>query len=141
MPTWSIEIVEKDGKTSFSPANQNALQDDLISWNNTTNDRHQPWMITSVGPPPVPVADPRKKIDPNKPLDECSNPPGPPNFDPKSRMVPTYLSDCIPPGGSSRPAYDVGQAPGTKVLYYCKVHPAEASEQGSITVVAQPAAG
>ena len=133
MPTWSIEIVEKDGVTTFSPRNQNALQEDMISWNNTTDDRHQPWMLDANGNP---VADPRTKIDPNKPLDECVNPPGPPNFDPKSRQVPTYLSDCIAPGASSRPAFNVTVPAGltSPISYYCKVHPQNASERGTITL-------
>ena len=132
MPDWSIEIVENSGVTSFAPTNLPASLADLVSWNNTTGERHQPWMLDAAGNP---VPDPRKKIDPNKPYDECDTPPGPANFDPKSRYVPTYLSDCIPPGPgtSSRPAFNV-QPAATKISYYCKVHPTRTSERGTITV-------
>lgn len=135
MPSWSIEIVEKDGVTSFNPKNQDALQEDLISWNNTTNQRHQPWLLDAIGNP---VTDPRKKIDPNKPFDACDggSPDAPPNFDPKSRQVPTYLSDCIAAGASSRPSFNVTIPTGftSPLSYYCKVHPQNASERGTITL-------
>jgi hypothetical protein len=137
MPTWPIEIVEKNGVTLFDPPNQNALLADLVFWSNTTNHSHQPWMLDANGKP---VPDPRKKIDPNKPYDECDTPPGPPNFDPASRLVPSYLSDCIAPGTSSRPAFNVVLPTGitSPISYYCKVHPTSASERGTITIVTQP---
>lgn len=43
MPDWSIKIVPSgSGKgVQFVPPVLNAQQDDLVSWNNTTNDTHQ----------------------------------------------------------------------------------------------------
>lgn len=43
MPDWSIKIVPSDtgGGAKFDPPVLNAQQDDLVSWNNTTNDTHQ----------------------------------------------------------------------------------------------------
>lgn len=43
MPDWSIKIVPSDtgGAAEFDPPVLNAQQDDLVSWNNTTNDTHQ----------------------------------------------------------------------------------------------------
>jgi plastocyanin len=43
MPDWSIRIVPSDtGEGAmFDPPVLNTQQDDLVSWNNTTNDTHQ----------------------------------------------------------------------------------------------------
>lgn len=130
MPDWSIKIVEgDDGKTRFVPDQINANpgdplqagQDDLVCWNNTTTQTHQPW-----------------------PTDK--------NFVPTTaaRGDGVYLSDPIPAGGSSRPSYGVAQPTPTPppdgppppppsqwtVYYYCKTHPNEVSERGTIAAQA-----
>jgi hypothetical protein len=127
MPDWSIKIVPaaSGGGAAFVPDllgaqpgdPLQAQQDDLVTWNNTTDETHQPW-----------------------PADENYNPL------PDSQVLPRgsagYLSDEIPPGGSSRPSYDVAQPPGIpqgapppatwEVFYCCKLHPTVASERGMI---------
>jgi hypothetical protein len=130
MPDWSIKIVPaaSGGGAAFVPDllgaqpgdPLQAQQDDLVTWNNTTSETHQPW-----------------------PADENYNPL------PDSQVLPRgsagYLSDEIPPGGSSRPSYDVAQPPlppdaphGARppatwnVFYCCKLHPTVASERGMI---------
>lgn len=121
MPSWSIRIVTKNGVTSFDPPNLDAMQDDVVSWNNTTNDKHQPWQLT--GP-----VQPGQKPDP---------------VPDTGRFKPTYMSDPIESGDPSRPGYNVtlpklptpppaNPAPVT-IYYYCKTHPERASERGSIT--------
>ena len=122
MPDWSIKIVPSGtgAEAAFVPDLQDAKpgdpllaqQDDLVTWNNTTNDSHQPWPATSD----------------YKPLPDEDVP----------RGSATYLSDVIPPGSSSRPSYDVA-APGnwpvaTKwtAYYVCKLHPEVKSERGTI---------
>ena len=90
MPDWSIKIVAAasgDG-AAFQPDLQGykpgealpAQEDDLVTWNNTTTETHQPWMTDSNYNPITP--------DP-------------------SRGDPNYLSDPIPPNQSSRPSWDV----------------------------------
>lgn len=125
MPDWSIKIVTgNDGKETFTPATLQAEQDDLVSWNNTTKQTHQPW-----------------------PTDSNYNP-LPPSQVKRGNAV--YLSDPIPPGESSRPSYDVAQPPaGTTgqppptswtVYYYCRKHPGEVTERGTIKAKVVPVA-
>jgi hypothetical protein len=134
MPDWSIKIVPaaSGGGAAFQPNLQGynpgealpAQQDDLVSWNNTTNDEHQPWPTDSS----------------YKPLSEA---------DVLPRGGPNYLSDPISAGESSRPAYNVTQPtpppPATPpdtwtVYYYCKLHPDTKTERGSIEAIALPTA-
>lgn len=120
MPDWSIEIVEREVEgtkiTSFDPPDLPAMQDDLVSWNNTTGQAHRPWLLD---------ADGNLVPDPSKP------------DDPKSRLVPTYMSDLVPAQASSRPAFNVVQPsskPATwKISYGCKEHPDILTERGTIT--------
>jgi hypothetical protein len=126
MPDWSIKIVQGSsgdgaefipdlkGKTAGDPLE--CMQDDLVSWNNTTEEEHQPW-----------------------PSDEDYN--ALPNDQVLPRGGPNYLSDIIPAGGSSRPSYDVAQptvvppgvVPTTWTVYYiCALHPYAESERGTI---------
>ena len=120
MPDWTVKIVQAGtGGAKFSPSPQQAQQDDLVCWNNTTNEPHQPW-----------------------PTDEDYNP-----LD-VARSDPQYLSDEIPAGRSSRPSYDVAQpAPippsqqppaNWTVYYYCATHPDRISERGQITAQQTP---
>jgi hypothetical protein len=109
MPTWSIKIVSNGGVTSFDPPNLDAMQDDCVSWNNTTDEPHQPWQLQSKDGPPVPFT---------------------------NRFATNYLADVIAPEDSSRPAYNVTlpTSPATwPIYYYCNEHPDRASERGSIT--------
>ena len=120
MPDWSIRIVpSKSGVgAAFVPdlndAEQGdplqAQQDDLVTWNNTTQDTHQPW----------PTDNQYSPLDPSK----------------VQRGTAAYMSDPIPPGESSRPNYDTSQL-GT-IYYCCWIHPKETSERGTIIVTAVP---
>lgn len=133
MSDWSIKIiVDANGKTCFQPdlggfAPGDALpaqQDDLVSWKNKTNDTHQPWPTDSnYNPLPDSTVRPPDTAQPTAPPQ--------PNY-----MYPLYMSDPIPPGQSSRPAYDTSQI-GT-IYYCCLTHPAEPTERGTIQVSAVP---
>jgi len=130
MPDWSIKIVQAGGGTAFVPDLYGAKpgdplqaqQDDLVTWNNTTDDPHQPWPTDAS----------------YQPLPDSEVP----------RGSAKYLSDVIPPQGSSRPSYDVAQPdavpPSTTkpstwtVYYYCKIHPEATSERGTIVGTVPP---
>ena len=114
MPDWTVKIVPSSaGGAKFSPSAQQAQQDDLVSWNNTTNETHQPWPTD----------------DEYNPLDVA-------------RDSPQYLSDPIPAGRSSRPSYDVAQPSGTPatwtIYYYCATHPDRDIERGQILAQQTP---
>lgn len=126
MSDWSIKIVpaSSGGGAAFVPDLQGydpgdplpAQQDDLVCWNNTTNQTHQPW-----------------KTDENYvPIPDSQAP----------RGSQDYLSDPIPPKQSSRPSYDTAPPAGNPdswtVYYYCKLHPTVESERGTIDVTAVP---
>jgi len=121
MGDWTIKIATSDGKTTFvadlsgaKPGQPlNAQQDDLVTWNNTTNDEHQPWQTNS-------------------------------NYTPVAN---SNLSDPIPAGQSSN-TYDCASpnqkppAPQTWTVYYfCKTHPDNTSERGTIIVSAVATSG
>ena len=123
MPDWSIKIVPSSSGTgaAFQPDLKGknpgdpleCMVDDLVTWNNTTHDQHQPW-----------------------PADSSYN--ALPNDQVLPRGGPNYLSDIVPAGGSSRPSYDVAQPstqppPQTWTVYYiCALHPYVESERGTI---------
>lgn len=116
MPDWTIRVVPASkGEGKFSPAAQQAQQDDLVCWNNTTDETHQPWPTDSQ----------------YNPLDVA-------------RSSPLYLSDPIPPNQSSRPSYDVAQPSGSPppanwtVYYYCATHPDRDGERGQILAQQTP---
>ncbi len=122
MPDWSIKIVPSgSGGAAFVPDLQGAKpgdplraqQDDLVTWNNTTGDSHQPWPTNSS----------------YQPLQV-------------QRTSAEYLSDVVAAGGSSRPSYDVAQPSPTSqtwtIYYYCKLHPNVATERGTIIGTAVP---
>ena len=129
MPDWSIKIVpaSSGGGAAFQPNLQGydqgdplpAQQNDLVSWNNTTHDTHQPW-----------------------PTDSNYNPLSDAEVMP--RGGPNYLSDPIPAGDPSRPAYNVTQPSTTPppgnwtIYYYCKLHPDITTERGTIEAIALP---
>ena len=126
MPDWSIKIVPAasgDG-AAFQPDLQNygpgdalpVQQDDLVTWDNTTTETHQPWMTDSDYQPIAP--------------------------DPQ-RGDPKYMSDPIPPNQSSRPSWDVigpsdPKATAWKIYYYCALHPTVESERGILLASAFP---
>lgn len=91
-----------------------ADQDDLVTWNNETNDEHQPWQTD-------------QNYDP-------LNTEGPSGLT-------SDLSGLILPGQSSD-AYDCAQpsdGPASwTVYYYCNRHPDNPKERGSIQVAALP---
>ena len=123
MPDWSIKIVStgSGAGAAFVPDlvgakpgdPLQAQQDDLVTWNNTTKQTHQPWPTDSN----------------YKPLPDSQVPRGSTN----------YLSDPIPAGQSSRPSYDVAQPSGSPqswtVYYCCKQHP---TERGKIIATVIP---
>jgi plastocyanin len=120
MPDWSIKIVPSGrGKAAaFVPDLQGAKagdplqaqQDDLITWNNTTNRTHHPWPTDS-NYNPLPASQ-------------------------VSVALANYLSDSIPGHESSRPSYDAAQL-GT-IYYCCLTHKSVKSERGTIVVSAVP---
>lgn len=91
-----------------------ADQDDLVSWNNETNDQHQPWQT-----------------------DQNYNP----LLTEGASGLTSDLSGLILPGQSSD-NYDCAQPPGSPpqwtVYYYCNRHPDNPKERGSIQVAALP---
>ena len=124
MPDWSIKIVQTKNGAAFQPDLQGyepgaplpAQQDDLVTWANTTDQTHQPWMTDSnynpITPDPV-------------------------------RGTKNYMSDPIPPNQSSRPGWDVigptnPSDQNWTIYYFCKVHPNEQSERGTIQASAVP---
>src|ERR1051326_2083279 len=106
MPDWKININDgSGGSAEFVPGVAGAkagdpleaMQDDLVTWANNTQQTHQPWPATS-GWAPLPD-------------------------DQVPRTSSLYLSDPIAPSGSSRPSYDVSQPSGSPsqwtVYYIC----------------------
>jgi hypothetical protein len=129
MPDWSIKIVRaaSGGGAAFQPDVPGsrpgdpltATQDDLVSWNNTTGQAHQPWQTDSNYQP---LSDAWVAAHPD-----------------------LYMSDSIPGNRSSSPAYDVSQPGGQPppnswtIYYFCKLHPAVKSERGTIDGAVPPA--
>lgn len=124
MPDWSIKIVQTKNGVEFQPDLQGykpgaplpAQQDDLVTWANMTDQTHQPSMTDSSYKPITP--------DP-------------------VRGTKNYMSDPIPPNQSSRPSWDVigPSNPSDQawiVYYFCKLHPNEQSERGTIQASAVP---
>ena len=119
MPDKSIKIIpvnpsNRAGPAQFQPQDgrpgqpQEVWVDSNVTWNNTTDAAHQPW-----------------PTDANyKPLDV-------------KRTDPAYMSDEIPARQGSRPTFNVGTSV-TLLHYYCKNHPNEQSERGTIKVIAIP---
>jgi plastocyanin len=108
----SINIVASDSGVSFAPPERGAAAGDRINWNNTTTDSHQPW-----------------------PTDE--------NYQPLqvSPDSPQYMSDEIPPGETSllyTVATPADPKKGGTTYYYCKLHPNDANERGTIVVPPKP---
>ena len=104
MPDWSIKITVVGGNPAFVPdligaqagSPLVAQVDDLVSWNNTTDQPHWPW-----------------PTDQNfKPLQDKD----------VSVQNGNYLSDDIPPNRSSSPAYDVNMPASGNTIYYCCKH-------------------
>lgn len=123
MPDWSIRIVpvhpaQPAGSAEFVPQNGSAGQPlatwdgDLVTWSNTTDAAHWPWPTNS-NYNPLPVA------------------PG----------TTAYMSDEIPARLGSRPTYSVnlnGATPPLTIYYYCKDHPNDPNERGTIVITSPP---
>ena len=108
---WSIRIAPDGDTFAFDPSQQNAENSDMISWNNRTDETHQPWPADSNWEP--------------VPEDQVT----------KGSAGCSYLSDPIEPWTSSSPAY-VCAAPltgSTTIYYVCRYHP---QEHGTIVVSA-----
>ena len=117
MPDWSIKIVagrnrgdpavfvpDLDGAQPGDPLI--ASPNDLVSWNNTTREEHQPW----------PAGSDFQALTEDK---------VPPAF---------YLSNKIPPDDSSRPSWVVSSPlSGNTLFYCCRLHE---GEHGQIIVAA-----
>jgi hypothetical protein len=105
---------------SFNPGTLSAQQNDLVVWNNTTNETHQPWPVVSNDIPITPGS---------------VNPDGSENL-PSAN----YLCDPIPPDSSSRPSFVIvpqaGNPPWT-INYFCASHPERTWERGTISAQAQ----
>jgi hypothetical protein len=125
MPDWSIKIIPNPKPTPGAPAAfvpdligakpgdpLNAQSDDLVSWNNTTNDEHWPWPVTFA----VPLNE-----DPNAL---------------QGTQIGLFLCNKIPGDSSSKPLFSVPELAGT-ITYCCRNHP---EERGTIIVTAIPAA-
>ena len=109
----TIDDADEGPGACFSPLS--AQQNDVVCWNNNTNETHQPWPLDAKG----------------NPLPASSIPRGSAN----------YLSDPIPPGRSSRPSYIVvqpsGNPPTWTLNYYCATHPKRTNERGTISAQQQ----
>ena len=120
MPDWSIKIIATPGGgaalqpdlVDAKPGDPLEVQeDDLISWNNTTNQQYQPWPTDSNF---VPLPD-----------------------DKVSMANDNYLSDPIPANRSSTPVYDVVMPTSGDTIYYCLKN---TNVRGTIVVSAMPTA-
>lgn len=121
MADWSIKIVpaESGEGAAFAPNIGGygsgdplpAQLADLVSWSNQTDDTHQPWPTDSEFVP----------------LSEA---------DVLPRGSANYLSDPIPGGEPSTPAYVCSEV--ATIYYYCRLHPTLESERGTIEVADQP---
>ena len=108
--TSGVNIIPKGSGATFDPQSRSANQDDLVNWNNTTKNTHQPWP-TDANYKPLNVA----------------------------KGSPQYLADQIPPGETSL-TYRVAQPDGDPqtwtVYYYCNLHPNDTGERGTIVATA-----
>jgi hypothetical protein len=126
MPDYSIRIVPVNpsnpkGSARFVPQNgvaggtQEVWDGDTLTWNNTTDTEHWPWP-TDANYQPVTLPAPE-------------------------RDAPGYMSDEIAAHGASRPTYPVdlgNQTPPLIIHYYCKNHPNDHNERGTVRIIAVP---
>jgi len=114
MADWLVNIVlsgsgetsfEVDGFTQGQPLD--AHQDDLVTWNNQTNDEHQPWQTDSS----------------YEPLTNGSL------VDPIPKGQPSITYNCSSPAANPQ---------HWTVYYYCRNHPDNPKERGTINVTAWP---
>jgi hypothetical protein len=148
MPDWSIKIVPAPagGGAAFQPDVQgakpgdplNAQQDDLVSWNNTTQETHQPWQ-TDWNYQPLSDAwvysHPDLYMSAPVPSQRSSSP----GYDAAqpSTFVPRPKNNAPPP--TNNPPPQVPQPPSSWTIYYCcKTHPNRMSERGTIIVSVIP---
>lgn len=118
MADWSVKIVEIDEVAEFIPDFPNAKQgdplqaqqDDLVSWNNTTDNVHEPWET-----------------------DSNYNPKTSSNL--SDTIAPGQASnwyDCAQPKTKPQPRT-------WTIYYYCSQHPSNQKERGTIEVAVPPA--
>jgi len=116
MADWSIRIIPNPSQIANQPAllvpdledaepgdPLEVQEDDLISWDNETNQPYQPWPTDNQYKPLA--------------VGGIAPPPAPPAFELPSPAL--YLSDMIPANLSSQPAYDVVMPTKGNVIYYC----------------------
>lgn len=96
---------------NFNPGALSAQQNDLVAWNNTTNETHQPWPLDSSD-----VA-----ITPDSPNYLCDPIP------PQSSSSPSFVI-----------SNNLGSFPVT-INYFCASHPERTWERGTINAQAQAA--
>jgi hypothetical protein len=108
LPTNSVNILDSGSAVTFAPQARGARKNDLINWNNLTQEEHQPW-----------------------PTDASYNPLSVQKGDA------AYLSDPIQPGESSglyTVAPPAGNPKSWTVYYCCYLHQEAKSERGTIVV-------
>ena len=110
---YSVKIEGDGDDTRFVPAtvtvNISSANSDTVSWGNrSTKDYHQPWPTRKDG---TPLSD----------------------EDVKEAHARNYLSDAIPPRGSSTPVWVAAGSTitGDTIYYCCKLHP---KERGTIVI-------
>jgi len=114
MADFSVDIVSEGGTTSFQPDPLNVPAGSLVSWNNTTNDKHTVSAPTQ-GTAAVPAT-------PTAPAVPASG-----------NYVPAFETTVTFPGLSTTPEYYIpGSAPADTNYPYSL----DTGEIGTITVVA-----
>ncbi len=136
MADWVVNIVSVesgessfvvDGSTQGQPLE--AHQDDTVSWNNQTNDEHQPWQTNSNYEPlaqsdlsdPIPEGEPSNSYN-------CSSPDGNPQHWTVYYYCSRHPDNPPPPPPGSPPTYTI--------YYFCYLHQDRPKERG--TIVATP---
>jgi hypothetical protein len=115
---WNVRIVTTGTATAFEPRVPGGMPGgellaqagDVVTWGNATTETHQPWPLDANGNP-VPAANPES-------------------------ATPGYMSDPIPANNSSTPQYVINSSltVGSVINYYCRLHPTEPTERGSIKI-------
>jgi hypothetical protein len=125
MADWSIRIIPNPDSIADRPAllvpdlvdalpgdPLEVQEDDLVSWNNETDQPYQPWPTDALG-----NLQPIKTT--TQPIQTITPPPAPPPFPLPSPAL--YLSDMIPANLSSSPAYNVVMPASGSIVHYCLI--------------------
>jgi hypothetical protein len=130
--TWSVGIENGPGtlagQTVFRPDQRNSGQGvplsaqtgDTVTWTNNTGVVHEIWQTVN-----------GKPVDTGTPFVPASAGTGGALTPAQQPTVAGLMSNPIPPGSPSAPAYVIAAASGTTVTYCCLLHP---NETGSIAV-------